>query len=76
MAGTCSGISRYPTIAKALAGLPTKSAYLDGELSGVRLDGRTAFKLIQNALEHGDASLVYFVSTSSIWMVRTSPACR
>jgi bifunctional non-homologous end joining protein LigD len=52
---------RYPTIAKALAGLPTKSAYLVGELCGVLPDGRTAFNLIQNALEHGDASLVYFV---------------
>ena len=52
---------KYPTTAKALAGLPTKSAYLDGELCGVRPDGRTAFNLIQNAMEHGDASLVYFV---------------
>jgi ATP-dependent DNA ligase len=52
---------KYPTIAKALAGLPTKSAYLDGELCGVLPDGRTAFNLIQNAMEHGDASLVYFV---------------
>jgi DNA ligase D-like protein (predicted ligase) len=52
---------KYPTIAKALASLPTKSAYLDGELCGVLPDGRTAFNLIQNALEHGDASLVYFV---------------
>jgi len=53
--------TKYPTIAKALAELPTKSAYLDGELCGVLPDGRTAFNLIQNALEHGDASLVYFV---------------
>jgi bifunctional non-homologous end joining protein LigD len=53
--------SKYPTITKALAGLPTKSAYLDGELCGVLPDGRTAFNLIQNAMEHGDASLVYFV---------------
>jgi len=52
---------KYPTIAKALVGLPTKSAYLDGELCGVLPDGRTAFNLIQNAMEHGDASLVYFV---------------
>jgi DNA ligase D-like protein (predicted ligase) len=51
---------KYPTIAKALGALPTKSAYLDGELCGVLPDGRTAFNLIQNALEHGDASLVYF----------------
>lgn len=53
--------AKYPTIAKALAELPTTSAYLDGELCGVLPDGRTAFNLIQNALEHGDASLVYFV---------------
>jgi DNA ligase D-like protein (predicted ligase) len=52
---------KYPTIAKALAQLPTSNAYLDGELCGVLLDGRTAFNLIQNALEHGDAALVYFV---------------
>jgi bifunctional non-homologous end joining protein LigD len=52
---------KYPSIAKALAELPTQSAYLDGELCGVLPDGRTAFNLIQNALEHGDASLVYFV---------------
>jgi ATP-dependent DNA ligase len=52
---------KYPTIAKALAELPTKSAYLDGELCGVRPDGRTAFNLIQNALEHGDAALIFFV---------------
>jgi bifunctional non-homologous end joining protein LigD len=51
---------KYPTIAKSLAGLPTKSAYLDGELCGVLPDGRTAFNLIQNAMEHGDAALVYF----------------
>jgi DNA ligase D-like protein (predicted ligase) len=53
--------AKYPTIARSLAKLPTRSAYLDGELCGVLPDGRTAFNLIQNALEHGDASLVYFV---------------
>lgn len=52
--------AKYPTIAKALRKLPTKSAYLDGELCGVLPDGRTAFNLIRKALEHGDASLVYF----------------
>lgn len=53
--------NKYPTIAKTLAGLSARNAYLDGELCGVLPDGRTAFNLIQNALEHGDASLVYFV---------------
>lgn len=49
---------KYPTIAKAVADLPAQSAYLDGELCGVLPDGRTAFNLIQNALEHGDAAHV------------------
>jgi bifunctional non-homologous end joining protein LigD len=52
---------KYPSIVNALARLPARSAYLDGEVCGIRPDGRTAFNLIQNALEHGDASLVYFV---------------
>jgi bifunctional non-homologous end joining protein LigD len=47
--------------AKALAELTAQSAYLDGELCGLLPDGRMAFNLIQNALEHGDVSLVYFV---------------
>jgi ATP-dependent DNA ligase len=49
---------KYPIIVGALAKLPTQDAYLDGELCGVLPDGHTAFNLIQNALEHGDASLV------------------
>jgi bifunctional non-homologous end joining protein LigD len=53
--------AKYPTMVKAIATLPARSAYLDGELCGVLSDGRTAFNLIQNAMEHGDASLVYFV---------------
>lgn len=52
--------AKYPSIAGMVAALPTKSAYLDGELCGVLPDGRTAFNLIQNAMEHGDASLVFF----------------
>ena len=51
---------KYPSLAKALAALPADTAYLDGELCGVLPDGRTAFNLIQNALEHGDASLIFF----------------
>jgi ATP-dependent DNA ligase len=47
---------KYPAIAKALTELATSSTYLDGELCGVLPDGRTAFNLIQNALEHGDCN--------------------
>src|ERR1700686_3613620 len=33
--------AKYPTIVKAVATLPARSAYLDGELCGVGPDGRT-----------------------------------
>ena len=52
---------KYPAIAKAIAGLPARNAYLDGELCGVLPDGRTAFNLIQNATDTGEGSLVFFL---------------
>src|SRR5258708_816682 len=52
---------KYPTIAKSIAGLPARNAYLDGELCGVRPDGTTAFNIIQNATDAGGGSLVFFV---------------
>ena len=52
---------KYPSVAKDIATLPARNAYLDGELCGVGPDGRTAFNLIQNSMEHGDASLVFFL---------------
>jgi bifunctional non-homologous end joining protein LigD len=52
---------KYPAIARAVAGLPAKNAYLDGELCGVLPDGRTAFNLIQNASDTGQGSLVFFL---------------
>jgi bifunctional non-homologous end joining protein LigD len=53
---TCRGndwTDKYPVIAKVIAGLPARNAYLDGELCGVLPDGRTAFNLIQNATDTG-----------------------
>jgi bifunctional non-homologous end joining protein LigD len=52
---------KYPALAKALAGLPVRNAYLDGELCGVLPDGKTAFNLIQNASDTGQGSLVFFL---------------
>src|SRR5205823_9607997 len=49
---------KYPSIAEAIAGLPAQNAYFDGELCGVRSDGRTAFNLMQNAAE---GSLIFFL---------------
>jgi bifunctional non-homologous end joining protein LigD len=52
---------KYPIVAKAIAGLPARNAYLDGELCGVLPDGKTAFNLIQNATDTGEGSLVFFL---------------
>src|SRR3954468_22706218 len=49
---------KYPGIDKAIAGLPARNAYLDGELCGVLSAGRTAFNLIQNATDSSQGSLV------------------
>jgi ATP-dependent DNA ligase len=53
---------RYPPIAGALSALPLEQAYFDGELSGVRADGKTSFSLIQAASDMGNAdALVFFM---------------
>jgi bifunctional non-homologous end joining protein LigD len=52
---------KYPAIAQAIAELPARNAYLDGELCGVLPDGRTAFNLIQNATDTGGGPLVFFL---------------
>jgi ATP-dependent DNA ligase len=54
--------AKYPAIVEAVARLPAKNAYLDGELCGLLLDGRTSFNLIQNASDTGQGgSLVFFL---------------
>jgi bifunctional non-homologous end joining protein LigD len=53
---------KYPAIAKAVASLPARQAYLDGELCGIRPDGTTSFSLIQNASVTGNSeALVVFL---------------
>ena len=53
---------KYPAIAAAIASLPAREAYLDGELCGVRPDGTTSFSLIQNASDSGNSdALVFFL---------------
>src|SRR6267378_2423030 len=52
---------KYPAIAAAVASLPAREAYLDGELCGFRPDGLTSFSLIQNASDTGKGdALVFF----------------
>src|SRR5260370_41218905 len=51
---------KYPAIAAAIASLPARQAYLDGELCGVRPDGTTSFTLIQNASDTGNSGPLLF----------------
>ena len=53
---------KYPLIARAVAALPARQAYFDGELCGVRADGITSFGMIQLASDAGNAAgLVFFL---------------
>ena len=53
---------KYPGIAKAVAGLDARRAYLDGELCGVGSDGITSFNIVQLASDSGNAAaLVFFL---------------
>jgi bifunctional non-homologous end joining protein LigD len=53
---------KYPAIAKAVAALGARQAYLDGELCGVGPGGITAFNIVQLASDKGNAAaLVFFL---------------
>jgi bifunctional non-homologous end joining protein LigD len=53
--------ARFRPIAAALASLPVKTAYLDGEIAVLGPDGVTSFAALQDALSKGhSADLVYF----------------
>jgi bifunctional non-homologous end joining protein LigD len=60
---TRSGVDwteKYLATAAALAKLPVKTAYLDGELCGVHSDGVTSSELMQQAPDPGYGGLIYF----------------
>jgi bifunctional non-homologous end joining protein LigD len=52
--------AKYPGTAAAFAKLKVKSAYIDGELCGVRPDGVTSFELVQTASDRGGDGLMFF----------------
>jgi DNA ligase D-like protein (predicted ligase) len=53
---------KYPPVAASLSVLPVRQAYLDGELCGVRPDGKTSFSSIQTASDSRNAdALVFFL---------------
>ncbi len=54
--------SAFPGIAEAVAKLPVKTAWIDGEIVMPGDDGSTSFQALQNALSaNAERSLVYFV---------------
>jgi ATP-dependent DNA ligase len=61
---------KYPPIAAALSVLPLQQASFDGELCGIRPDGKTSFSLIQAASDMGNAGrarLLHVRSPLSRW---------
>ena len=51
---------KYPATAAAFAKLKVKTAYIDGELCGVRPDGVTSFEIMQQVSDSGGGHLTYF----------------
>src|ERR1700726_1209088 len=51
---------KYPAIARAVAALDGRQAYLDGELCGVGPDGTTSFNIVQLASDSGNAAVLVF----------------
>jgi bifunctional non-homologous end joining protein LigD len=53
---------KYPAIARAMASLGARQAYLDGESCGVGPDGITSFNIVQLGSDSGNAAaLVFFL---------------
>jgi ATP-dependent DNA ligase len=52
--------AKYPATAAAFTKLPVKTAYIDGELCGVRADGVTSFELTQQSADAGYGGLIHF----------------
>jgi len=52
--------AKYPAMAAAIAQLEVNTAYIDGELCGVRPDGVTSFEIMQQVSDSGGGHLTYF----------------
>src|SRR5262252_417451 len=65
---------KYPAIAKAVAALTARQAYLNGELCGVGPDGITSFNIVQLASDSGNAAALVFFVRSPLPRRRGSPA--
>jgi bifunctional non-homologous end joining protein LigD len=65
--------ARFPRHAEALAKLPVKQAWLDGEMAVFLPDGNTSFQALQNAMDEGSRSerALCAYSTCSTWTALT-----
>jgi bifunctional non-homologous end joining protein LigD len=64
--------ARFPRHAQALAKLPVRQAWLDGEMAVFLPDGNTSFQALQNALDEGRRPTCCMpCSISCIWMAPT-----
>jgi len=51
----------FPKVAGAAAGLPIESAWIDGEVVSLDMNGRPSFQALQKALSTGAGEVVYYV---------------
>ena len=51
----------FPTIQRAVAGLPIQSGWIDGEAVIMDAKGRSSFQVLQNALSTGTGEVIYCV---------------
>ena len=59
---------KYPAIARAVASLGARQAYLDGELCGVGPNGITSFNIVQLASDSGNAAALVFFLFDLLYM--------
>ena len=53
--------AEFPTIQRAVSGLPIESGWIDGEVVTMDAKGRSSFQVLQNALSTGTGELIYCV---------------
>ena len=60
--------AEFPSVVKALARLPVKSAWVDGEVVVVDPDGKTRFQALQNALSDPKSATLTFMAFDLLFL--------
>ena len=68
--------AKYPAMATAFAQLKVNTAYIDGELCGVRADGVTSFEIMQQVSRAAAVTSLILLSTCLSSMARILRSCR